>query len=264
MKNKALDFSAFAVALIIIAILFSACSNGNDPVDTEENKNDPEIIANEADSADPVYSEKVSFNYYDCFIASDPYLRPDDLEWYDSYDCIPGYIYYQKEVFGKVRLLFDKKLKLQFYEDTKNELYVVTQENELVKINKTDRSYVTVYKAQYGDIDDFSFDYDYTFMFLTDGDYIVRFNRETEESKVITKIEKSRGRNDIIPGRNFFFREDYLFYCDKCFGTDECFIWRDSNYDCYWYHPETGKSEFIGDLDNIWWGEPGVDYPLND
>lgn len=262
MKNKVLDFSAFAVALIIIAILFSACSSGKAPVDAGENTDDPEIVVNEIDEADNTYNQLAPFEYYDCFIARDPYLYPDDLEWHDSYDCIPGYVYFEKEVYGRVRLLFDKKLKLQFYEDVKDKIYVVTEDNELVEINKADRSYETVYKAQYGDIDDFSFDYDNTYMFLTDGDYIVRFNQKTKESKVITKIEKSRDRNDIIPGRNFFKR-DHLFYCDKCFGTDECFIWRNSEYECYWYHPETGESEFIGDLDNIWWGEPGVDYPSN-
>lgn len=262
MNKKAFDFSAFAVALIIIAILFSACSSN--PVDTGENNNDPEIIVNDAASADSEYNENVNFDYFDCFIAYDPYLYPHMVKSLEAYDCIPGYIYYEKEVYGEIRLLFDKKLKIQDYEDVKDKLYVVTQDNELVKINKADRSYETVYKAQYGDIDDFSyFDYDYTYMFFTDGDYIVRYNQKTEECKVITKIEKSLDRNDLIAGRNFFKRDD-RFYCDKCFGSDECFIWRNSDYDCYWYHPETGESEFIGALDNVWWGEPGVDYPNYD
>lgn len=262
MNNKAFDFSAFAVALIIIAILFSACSSNS--VDTGENNNDPEIVVNDGASADPEYNENVNFNYYDCFIAYDPYLVPDLVEWLEAYDCIPGYIYFEKEVYGEIRLLFDQKLKINDFEDVKDKLYVVTQDDELVKINKADRSYETMYKAQYGEIDDFSyFDYDHTYMFFTDGDYIVRFNQKTEECKVITKIEKSLDRNDLIAGRNFFKRDD-RFYCDKCFGSDECFVWRNSDYECYWYHPETGKSEFIGNIDNLWWGEPGVDYPSND
>lgn len=261
MKNKLFDFSAFAVALIIIAILFSACSIGGDPVDTNENNNDPEIIENKADSSDPDYNKNVNFDYYDCFIAYDPYLDPDMIEWLEAYDCIPGYIYYEKEVYGEVRLLFDQKLKFHDYNDVKDKLYVVTLNNELVKINKADQSYETVYKAKYGEIDDFSsFDYDKTYMFFNDGEYIIRFDKNTEECKVITKLDKELDMMDLIAGRNFFPRGDF-YYCDKCGGGDECFIWRNSDYECYWYHPETGESEFIGDLDNIWWGEPGLDYP---
>lgn len=261
MNKKAFDFSAFAVALIIIAILFSACSSN--PVDTGENNNDPEIIVNDAASADSEYNENVNFDYFDCFIAYDPYLYPHMVESLEAYDCIPGYIYYEKEVYGEIRLLFDKKLKINNFEDVKDKLYVVTQDNELVKINKADRSYETVYKAQYGEIEAFSyFDYDNTYMFLSDGGYIVRFNQKTEESKVITKLDKKLDFQGLIPGREFFPREDF-FYCDKCGGGDECFVWEDEEYNRYWYHPETGVSEKVNPND-LWWGEPGVDYPNYD
>lgn len=261
MNNKAFDFSAFAIALIIIAILFSACSSGSDPVDTDENKNDPEIVANDDASADPEYKENVTFSHLDCFIAYDPYIDSDLVEWLEASDCIPGYIYFEKEVYGEIRLLFDKKLQIPDYVDVKDKIYVVTQDNELVKINKADRSYETVYKAQYGEIYSFSyFDYDYTYMFFTDGDYVVRLNQKTEECKVITKLDKKVELwHGLIAGRDLFPRENF-FYCDKCGGGDECFVWNDEDYNYYWYHPETGVSEKI-DQNDLWWGEPGVDYP---
>ena len=263
MNKNAFDFSAFAVALIIIAILFSACSSGSDPVDTGENNNDPEIIANDADPADPEYNENVTFGYLDCFIADDPYVDPYIVELTESYDCIPGYIYFEKEVYGEIRLLFDKKLQIPSYVDAKDKIYVVTQDNELVKINKADRSYETVYKAQYGEIYSFSyFDYDYTYMFFTDGDHVVRLNQKTEECKVITKLDKEVELwHGLIAGRDLFPREDF-FYCVKCGGGDECFVWNDEEYNYYWYHPESGVNEKV-DPNRLWWGEPGVDYPEN-
>ena len=258
MKKNAFDFSAFAVALIIIAILFSACSNGNANADPNENKKDPDIAANDFDP-DDIDNKNVSFDYWDCFIADDPYVDPRGVELHESYDCIPGYIYYEKEVFGEIRLLFDKKLQVPDYNDAKDKIYVVTQDNELVKINKADRSYETVYKAQYGKIYDFSYlDYDYTYMFFTDGDYIVRLNQKTEECKVITKLDKKLDWHGLIAGREFFPREG-VYYCDICGGGDECFVWRDEDYNYYWYHPETGVSENV-DPEDLWWGEPGVDY----
>lgn len=262
MNKKAFDFSAFAIALIIIAILFSACSSGGKPVDAGENNKDPEIVANGIDSNDPKYKENVSFDYYDCFVADDPYVDPRFVESTGSYDCIPGYIYFYKEVYGELRLLFDKKVKYRNYNDVKDKIYVVTQDNELVKINKADRSYETVYKAQYGEITCFSsFDYDKTYMFLNDGKYIIRFNQKTEESKVITKLDKKLDDNGLIAGRNFFPRDDF-YYCDKCGGSDECFVWNDVDYNYYWYHPHTGVNEKV-DPNRLWWGEPGVDYPEN-
>lgn len=262
MNKKAFDFSAFAVALIIIAILFSACSSGSDPVDTGENNNDPEIVENDAASEEPVYNENVTFSHLDCFIADDPYVDPSFVESTESYDCIPGYIYFEKEVYGEVRLLYDnKKLRIPDFNDVIDKMYVFTEDNEVVKINKADRSYETVYKAQYGDIYSFSyFDYDYTYMFFTDGDYVVRLNQKTEECKVITKLdEKVELWHGLIGGRDLFPRENF-FYCDICGGGDECFVWNDEDYNFYWYHPETGVSEKV-DLDDLWWGEPGVDYP---
>ena len=260
MNKKAFDFSAFAVALIIIAILFSACSNGNANADPNENKKDPDIVANDFDPVD-IDNKNVSFDYWDCFIADDPYVDPSMVELCESYDCIPGYIYFEKEVYGEIRLLFDKKLQIPDYVDVKDKIYVVTLDNEVVKINKADRSYETVYKAQYGEIYSFSyFDYDYTYMFFTDGDYVVRLNQKNEECKVIGKLNKEVELwHGLVGGREFFPREGF-YYCDICGGGDECFVWNDEDYNYYWYHPETEESEFIGDIDNLHWGEPGVDY----
>lgn len=266
MKKNTFDFSAIAIALIIIAILFSACSSGNTSAEADENKKEQEIVANDIDSENTNYNENVTFGYWDCFIADDPYVDPSFVEITESYDCIPGYIYYEKEVYGEVRLLYDnKKLQIPDYNDVKDKIYVFTEDNEVVKINKVDRSFETVYKAQYGEIYSFSyFDYDYTYMFFTDGDYVIRLNQKTEECKVITKLdEKVELWHGLVGGREFFPREDH-FYCNICGGGDECFVWNDEEYNYYWYHPETGESEFIGDIERLYWGEPGVDYPSYD
>ena len=82
-----------------------------------------------------------------------------------------------------------------------------------------------------------------------------------QPSKGITKLDKKVELwHGLIAGREFFPREGF-FYCDKCGGGNECFVWNDEDYNYYWYHPETGLSEKLNSLDDVRWGEPGVDYP---
>ena len=254
MDKKSFDFSAFAIAIIIIAILFSACTNGKDSGNDNGNEK-PNNITNEA----VVYDEDttvVRFSLWDCFIAHDPKEDTEMVVYQESYGCTPGYLYFEREVYGEVKLLLPIKCKLLCgVFETENKAYVVTEENEVIKVNKRDGAYETVYKAQYGSIDINIHDFDdLNHLYFNDGDYIVRLNTNTEEYDIPVHSEK--GVYWVSAAGSVHDDGDH-FYCNVCGENDDYFIWQDNEENIYWYHPEKGESEQVEDRE-LYWGHPAT------
>lgn len=259
MERKHFDFSVFAVAIIIIAILFSACgiSNSIDPSDNTTNPNEnttkSENISDKT-STEPDDAPEVKFSRYDCFVAPDPKDFPTLVEDYGSYDCVPGYLYFKKEVYGEIKLLLAKKAKRIPYHnlsETIDKVFIVTEDDEIVSINKQDGSYKTIYKAQYGTIDLASLiSWHNKYMYYTDGDYIIRIDPSNGKSLVYTHSDN--GITTISQSDDYGKVEGY-FYCETCCDNKDGLVWTDNDYNCYWYHPETGENEKFDDMDDLYW-----------
>lgn len=262
MERKHFDFSAFAVAIIIIAILFSACSIGNRDL-TNENTSEPSNIVDENTTgsenvASEIYTNPHDipgsfFDIWDCFIASDPEEDPVSVEIFDSYDCTPGYVYFAKELYGEIKPLFEKKCKPEFLAELIDKIYVITEDNEVVKITKEDEKNETIYKSQYGTIDSMHFDRAISrYMYFSDGDYIIRLDPKNDQCTVVTHSDN--GIRDIR-GSGGSYDKVGAFYCEKC--NEEYVVWEDTDGNTYWYHPETDINEKIN-YDDLYIGHPGV------
>lgn len=270
MKKKSFDFSAFAIAIIIIAILFSACgvANSVDPTEgttkpvtsnsttkpvTSEGTTAPENTTDKA-TTNPDDTTKVKFSRYDCFVALDPKEYASLVEAYGSYDCEPGYLYFHKKVYGEIKLLLAKKAKkisIDSFSETKDKVYIVTEEDEILSVNKQDGSYKTIYKAKYGSIDlTSSLDWHNKYIYYTDGDYIIRIDPSNEESKVYTH---SNNGITMISACDCFGKDEDHFYCETCCDNRDGLIWLDNDNNCYWYHPETGKNEKFDSMEDLYW-----------
>ena len=249
MKKEAFDLSAFAITLMIIAILLSACGVGNS-IGPNESTTVPESTIDETSTDD-----EIEFSSYDCFVAPDPEDLPELVEYYDSYDCVAGYLYFNKDVYGEIKLLLAKKAKQQIpihnLSETKDKVFIVTEDDEIVSVNKQDGSYKTIYKAQYGSIDLTSSNcWRDKFLYYTDGDYIIRIDSSTDESKVYTHSDNGI---TILSSSDDFGKVEGYFYCETCCDNRDGLIWTDNDYNCYWYHPETGENEKFDDMDDLYW-----------
>lgn len=259
MKKKIFDFSVLAVSIIIIGILFSACSISKN-IDPNVNTTDPESISSENSTKDDSVANEnftstntsgIQFTVDDCFIASDdPYV----IEYYESYDCTPGYVYFEKRVFGEIRPLFEKYLKITDIAELVNKIYVVTDDNEVVKVNKEDGSYETVYKPLHGSIDDLAYiSEESKYVYFNDGAYIIKLNPSNEEYNIVTRSDYDIFR---IYGGGGDFDKSGDFYCEDC--NEEYVVWEDMDYNFYWYHPETEKIEKVY-WEDLYFGHPNTD-----
>ena len=190
----------------------------------------------------------------DCFIAPEFSIYYEDIvDSYQSYDCEPGYLYFKKGVFGEIKLLLDKKFKFGYHIQTANEFYALTEENELLKVNKLDGSYDVLYAAKSDDavLRFSSFVVNKNgdpgeegkLLYLLDGDDLIIMERETEEYDIL------HSDNGI---KNFWFAgyqecEIYngneAYICDICGYDGNYVIWEDNDENYFWYHPETGENE---------------------
>lgn len=261
MKKKSFDYSAFAVALVIIAILLSACGVGND-VDTNESITKPITSNSTTITTEPTTIEDVSdsesstnhddpatfqFTTHDCFVAHDD---PLVIEYLQSYDCTPGYVYFKKAVYGEIKQLFEKKSKLMDIAELVSKVYVVTEDNEVVKVNKEDGTYKTVYKSQYGSINQISYyGLESKYLLFNDGDYIIKLNPSNDECSVAAH---SNNGISVIYGCGGDF-DEIGFYCKDC--NEEFVVWEDVDYNTFWYHPEKDKNEKI-DWNELYFGHP--------
>lgn len=269
MERTRFDFSAVAVALIVIAILFSACSMGknvdpnggttkpNESISTTEPTTKPdEIITttepttseNESDSEEDDEIEAI-YSYHQCLIApSDDY----SIELLGTQDFPSGYLLIQEDWKSEYELLLAQKMKKTDYlAEFKNSVYGVTENNEIIEVNKTDGSYKTVYTAKHGSIDYISGVICVNrYVYFNDGNYIIELDPVT--NKCTEKFKSDKGIYRIFAGGDVVKLNDLSFYCDTCLEREDYFIWQDSkdeNY--YWHHPETGKDELIDNFFNV-------------
>lgn len=241
MNKKIFDFSVFAVAVIIISILFSACGSNADPVDSEEESNTsaPIVSENVSDSDNDEYDSV--YEYYQCFVAWEG-------EMADENNLTPGYLYFREDWESEIRLLLAKKIKDGTLADFKNSVYVITDEDEIIEVSKIDGSYKTVYTAKHGSIDYISgVRCVNRYVYFNDGNYIIELDPITNECT--EKLESDKKIISIIPGGDVIKYNEYAIYCDICGGEGEYFIWiagsEDEGYESYWHHPETGEDELI-------------------
>lgn len=258
MKEKAFDFSAFAVAIIIIAILFSACSIGNnaDPSGGTTKPNENTGISTTEPTTDDSASDlennkenKRIFNYDQCLVApADEY----SIELLGTKDFTPGYLLIQDDWESEYELLLAKKMKKTDYlAEFKSSVYGVTESNEIIEVSKIDGSYKTVYTAKHGTINYISGVVCVNrYVYFNDGNYIIELDPVTNECT--EKLKSDKGIYRIFAGGDVIRINDLSFYCDTCLERDDYFIWQDNedeNY--YWHHPETGEDELIENMDYV-------------
>lgn len=249
MERKHFDFSVFAVAIIIIAILFSACSieknvdpnggttkpNENTDISTTESTTNENVSNSENDNKDDEVYE-----YYQCFVVGEE-------EYAVKNNLTPGYLYFHEDWDSEIKLLLAKKMKIDVA-DFKNSVYGITEDNEIIEVNKTDGSYKSVYTAKYGSIDYLSNVVCVNrYIYFNDGKYIVELDPITNEC--VEKIKCDKKIAAIYPGGDIMVVNELSIYCDICGPEGEYFLYtvgsEDEGYESYWHHPETGKDELI-------------------
>lgn len=256
MEKKTFRFSAFAAIIIIIGILFSACGIGSDDpsqdttetghitnentIDYDESSSAPIISENTSNSKNEEKVEEV-YEYYQCFVAGEG-------EYYIENNLTPGYLYFHEDWDSEIKLLLAKKLKTMNGAEFKNSIYVITGENEIIEVSKTDGSYKAIYTAKYGTIDYISSINCFNrYVYFNDGEHIVELDPINNECKEILKTDKKICV--IKPGGDVLNTYDNGVYCDICGPDGEYFIYtvgsEEEGYESYWHHPETGTNEQI-------------------
>ena len=206
----------------------------------------------------------------DCFIAPDSEVNPFETEIYGSYDCVPGYIYFEKETFGQIALLLDKKCKqMTPHEWYQNDEYfwTVSVDNEVLKVNKRDGTSKALFAASDNENSGiYLFAYSYVpinkdtemcefgrvmcFGYF-DGyqDYIIILDRDTDNYDI---VQCEYGLVDFWPPgtqelmsqlqtKTMGYTEAYV--CEECGYTGNYVIWQNGYHEFFWYHPETGENE---------------------
>ena len=201
----------------------------------------------------------------DCFIAPDPNTQPDLAEFFNSYDCEPGYVYFEEETFGRVALLLDKKCRdIAPHDWYQNEEYfwTVSQENEIIKVKKREGIYEVLFALDAPDGEIYRFEYSIVphpksntdrveegrvmYFAYTDGyrDHLLILDRDTDEYEIL----------DFPDGlQNFYtvgWQEDMKaaevndepYICEVCGYTGNYVIWENNYNEFFWYHPETGEN----------------------
>ena len=196
----------------------------------------------------------------DCFVAPDPKANSELVEFFDSYDCEPGYVYFEKETFGRVALLLDKKCKSVAPHDWyQNEEYfwTVSEENEIIKVNKRESTYEVLFALDAPDGDIYRFEHTTSadssykngrlmYFAYTDGyhDHLVILERDTDKYEILRFNEGLKG---FYPaGWQESMKEmgvnDEPYICDVCGYTGNYVIWENNYNEFFWYHPETGEN----------------------
>ncbi len=198
--------------------------------------------------------------YSSCFIAPDPNTDPESVKFYDSYDCTPGYLYFNN---ARKQLLLDKKFKEAGYFQNDQLFYGITEENELIEVDKSSGQYETVYKS-----DDDVKELDYSCLVILDDkgnesdmkgrllyirtdNSIVIIERETKEYSVISCPDgvseiRTVGWQENEKNNN---KNDDVYICEECGYDGNYVIWRDNDGSWFWYHPETGENEPLTEMD---------------
>ena len=258
-------YKIFLISLTSV-LLLSGCSSYDRDIDLTPS-NIETTTTTAATTAEVTTSFPLLIKDYrsgDCFIAPDPETNPSAAEVYDSYDCTVGYVYYVDKVRPvERRLLVDKKFKAVGIFQTNLVFYGITEENELLKVNKSDGSYEIVYTSQNGNITELN-----SSLLVTEknGVYLHEKGRllYIVDGKDIVIMETNTGKYEIVHSDNGVvrtwwagyqeeiaaFHED-AYICGECGYNGNYVIWEDNESNFFWYHPETGEIEQlkVGDDD---------------
>lgn len=188
-----------------------------------------------------------------CFIAPDP---SNELlaEVYNSYDCVQGYLYFEAGADGmkngKPKLLLDKKFKdvwvQGLYQDNEY-VWAFTEDNELLKVNKSSADYETLYTAQYGDIGKFVVSdlvREKKVLYFIDGaNDAVIYDTDSDTYDI---LHNDNGITDLYWAG---YQEECskngkdTYICEECNAEGNYVIWGDNDGNYFWYHPHSGENE---------------------
>ena len=272
-----------SIAALVCAGLLAGCASEGG-LQAEESSTAPKAVIegvpavpdNETEEQKPLPPMDSVEKLGDCFIAPDPATNADMVEYYNSYDCEPGYIYFEEETFGRVALLLDKKCKLfspyEWYQSEEyswyqNEEYfwTATEDEEIIKVNKRTGEYEVLYaleQAEDPDVKIKRFDYSIIpnpkmnagrtesgrvmYFVYTDGyhDYLLILDRDTDEYEILDFPERLRdfyaaGWQERMKAIDV---DDEPYICDVCGYTGNYVIWENMYNEYFWYHPETGEN----------------------
>ena len=262
MKNKI--FMSIA-ALVCVGLLAGCASEGGSQ--TEESSTTPkpviEGIAASPDSetdVQPLPPIDSIEELGDCFIAPDPATNADMVEYFNSYDCEPGYIYFEEETFGRVALLLDKKCRdIAPHDWYQNEEYfwTVSEDNEIIKVNKREGTYTVLFALDAPEGEIYRFEYTtfpdkvsehgrLMYFAYTDGyrDHLIILERDTDNYETLSFHEGLQGF--YTAGWQERMKADGVddepYICEVCGYTGNYVIWENYYNEFFWYHPESGEN----------------------
>ena len=272
MKNKI--FKSIA-ALVCVGLLAGCASEGGSQA--EESSTTPKAVIEgvpavsdgETEEQKPLPPIDSIEKLGDCFIAPDPQTKANMVEYFNSYDCEPGYIYFEEETFGRVALLLDKKCKTfspHGWYQNEEYFWTVTEDEEIIKVNKRTGDYKVLYaldvRGEEPDWEIVGFDYSIIpypkmnveraesgrvmYFHYVDGyrDYLLILDRDTDEYEIL-EFQGGLGKfyaagwQEDMKARGAAV-EPYI--CDVCGYTGNYVIWENMYNEYFWYHPETGEN----------------------
>lgn len=259
------------IAALLCAGLLAGCTSEGQPEESTTPKPVVEGIAAENNNNGSTAEEQKPLPPIDsievlgdCFIAPDPKTYPNLVEFFGSYNCEPGYIYFEKETFGRVALLLDKKCKdLPTHDWYQNEEYfwTVSEENEIIKVDKREGTYEVlftlgapdgeIYRFKYSGIPDKDDPEQYEqgrlmYFAYTDGYqyYIVILERDTDKYDILhctygLQNFYEAGWQEDMKAMDV---SDEPYICEVCGYTGNYVIWENMYNEFFWYHPESGEN----------------------
>ena len=250
-------FKSLLALSLSSALILAGCGGGIPAQNSgQPDENDSSETEAEKDTAEEAATldDELTRLEWECFVAT-PWADP---KFFAKHDLVDGYIYFQEDEDGDVELLLARKIKHIDFLQLANEMYVVSEEDELLKVNKRNGSYEVIYTAEFGSIDNLTYNEEKTVLLFNDGNYIMWMN--TTDGSYETLVVSDNGVSNIAPGDFATDVSDIFegfYYCKDCGKNDKTIIWRDNDNKTYWYHSDTGENEEIK-WEEIFVGVPGV------
>ena len=252
---------------LLCVVSLAGCSLSEGAYQTEESTTAKAIVEgipaatdNETEMQKPLPPIDTIEVLGDCFIAPDPKTSPDLAEFFNSYGCEPGYVYFEEETFGRVALLLDRKCKdLSPHDWYQNEEYfwTVSEDNEIIKVSKREGTYEVLFALDAPDGDIYRFEYT-TFPDIPDRHGRLMYFAYTDGYRYyILILERDTDKYDILHctnGLQYFYAagwqeymkaegvDDEPYICEVCGYTGNYVIWENNYNEFFWYHPETGEN----------------------
>lgn len=254
-------------AALLCAVSLAGCSVSEGAIQTEGSPTAKAVVEGIPAAADgnaetqkplpPIDSIEV---LGDCFIAPDPTTDAELVEFFNSYGCEPGYIYFEEETFGRVALLLDKKCRdiapHDWYQNGEY-FWTVSEDNEIIKVSKREGTYEVLFALDAPDGEIYRFEYTtfpdkvsehgrLMYFAYTDGyrDHLIILERDTDNYETLSFHEGLQGF--YTAGWQEHMKaegvDDEPYICEVCGYTGNYVIWENYYNEFFWYHPETGEN----------------------